>query len=253
MGKGRSEVEDRLKAIERLRNDDDYYGAYGRNWLSNSDIGTLLNNPKMFGVPREDTKAMSDGRYFHKLILEPEKVHEVQWVDVTTRNTVAYKDFLKSNGLKFAMLKNEKEEIERLTYIMKSNITFHDEIYAEGNVYEEPMVGEIFGIPFKGKADIVNSLTIDDLKTTSDILKFRYSAKNYNYDSQAFIYETLFGKRMRFLVIDKETEQLGIFNVSDEFVEAGKQKVLRAIEVYGMYFAPNHPYNITDHYINLTL
>jgi hypothetical protein len=242
-----------VNPIDMLRDDDNYYGAYGRQWRSNSDVGILLTNPKMFGVPREDTKAMSDGRYFHKLILEPHKVHEVQHVDVTTRTTVAYKKFIEENGLKFAMLKQEKDEIERLTYVMKSNITFHDEIYKAGNKFEEPMIGEIFGVPFKCKADIVNEFTIDDLKTTSDISKFRYSAKIYNYDSQAFIYHANFGKRMRFFVIDKVTEQLGIFNVSDEFMQQGEEKVKRAIEVYKMYFGPNHLENIDDYYINLTL
>ena len=31
--------------IEKLRNDEDYYGAFGKKYLRNSDIGTLLTNP----------------------------------------------------------------------------------------------------------------------------------------------------------------------------------------------------------------
>ena len=31
--------------IERLRNDEDYYGDYGNKFLSNSHIGKLLKNP----------------------------------------------------------------------------------------------------------------------------------------------------------------------------------------------------------------
>ena len=35
--------------IDRLRNDEDYYGKFGKQYLSNSDINALLNNPLAFG------------------------------------------------------------------------------------------------------------------------------------------------------------------------------------------------------------
>ena len=31
--------------LEKLRDDDNYYGEFGRQFLSNSDIYKLLNNP----------------------------------------------------------------------------------------------------------------------------------------------------------------------------------------------------------------
>ena len=34
--------------LQRLRNDEDYYGEFGRQFLSNSDIYYLLNNPVKF-------------------------------------------------------------------------------------------------------------------------------------------------------------------------------------------------------------
>ena len=40
--------------IDKLRSDEEYYGGVGKNYLSNSDIGTLLKNPKEFGISRED-------------------------------------------------------------------------------------------------------------------------------------------------------------------------------------------------------
>ena len=33
------------KVIKKLREDEHYYGAFGKQYLSNSDIGTLLTNP----------------------------------------------------------------------------------------------------------------------------------------------------------------------------------------------------------------
>jgi hypothetical protein len=33
------------KILARLRNDEDYYGEFGKQYLSNSNIETLLTNP----------------------------------------------------------------------------------------------------------------------------------------------------------------------------------------------------------------
>ena len=60
--------------IEKLKVDDNYYGDFGSAWLSNSDIDTLINNPKNFGKPKEETKAMVEGRFLHTLLLEPVKL-----------------------------------------------------------------------------------------------------------------------------------------------------------------------------------
>ena len=66
------------------------------------------------------------------------------------------------------------------------------------------MVTELFGNKWKGKADIVNhsKKLVIDLKTTADLEKFHWSAKKYNYDSQAFVYKNLFGYEMLFMAIE---------------------------------------------------
>ena len=61
--------------IERLRDDKDYYGDFGKQYMSNSDIGTLLTNPKQYGVSLPDNANFAKGRYFHQLILELRKRH----------------------------------------------------------------------------------------------------------------------------------------------------------------------------------
>ena len=35
------------KIIEKLKQDEHYYGDYGKQFLSNSDISVLLKNPKL--------------------------------------------------------------------------------------------------------------------------------------------------------------------------------------------------------------
>lgn len=238
------------KIVDRLRDDNEYYKGVGKMYLSNSDIGVLLSNPRDFGKTREDNKNFMEGRYFHQSILEPEKAALTPFVEASSRNTNLYKDFLKANDLPFCMLKGEIEEIDALVSTIKSNIYFFDEIYKDGNLFEEPAIGEIQGSMWKGKADIVTDEMIIDLKTTSDIQKFKYSAKSYNYDSQCYIYQHLFGKPLVFFVADKNTHQLGVFRPTDEFIKGGEAKVAKAIEVYKTFFGANPTESIDNYYID---
>lgn len=222
--------------LQKLRNDKEYYTGIGKQYLSNSDIGTLLTNPKQFGVQREDNKSFALGRYFHQLILEPNKASNVITVDVATRNTKAYKEALEESGESVLMLEKEAAEIRQLVDAMLGNIHFYDLIRDEENEYEVPAIGEIMGHQWKGKADIVGSDVLIDLKTTSDLEGFKWSARKYNYDSQCFVYQQLFGKPLIFLVIDKTTGMLGEFIPTEEFIKGGGDKVAKAIDIYERFF-----------------
>ena len=239
--------------LKLLEDDNNYYGPMGKAYLSNSDIGTLLTNPKMFGVSRPDNKSFAEGRYFHQLLTEPDKAKVAHVVDSSTRTTNLYKDYCKTQEIDFALLKSEVETVEALASTMKANMDFYDAIYRPGNKYEVPAIATLFGREWKGKTDIECDDMLIDLKTTSDIQGFKWSAKKYNYDSQAYIYQQLFGKPLVFYVIDKPTGQLGIFTPSAEFIEGGERKVIRAVEVYNKFFAPDAPDSIDNFYINEVL
>jgi hypothetical protein len=239
-----------IEIITLLRDDVEYYKGVGKQYLSNSDIGVLLSNPQDFGKDREDSKAFMDGRYFHQLILEPERAKDMLSVDVSTRTTKEYKAFCEDNNIPFCMLKKEQDEIQGLVNIINGNIAFYDEIYKAGNLYETPAVGMIQGVMWKGKADIVTDDSVIDLKTTSDIHKFKWTAKAYNYDSQCYIYQELFGKPLVFYVIDKSTGVLGIFRPTEDFVKGGELKAGRAIEVFNKYFGSAPSDDIVNYYID---
>jgi hypothetical protein len=102
---------------------------------------------------------------------------------------------------------------------------------------------------WKGKADIITDECIIDLKTTSDINKFKWSAKAYNYDSQCYTYQQLFGKPLVFYVVDKLSQQLGIYTPTENFILGGEQKVAKAIEIHRKYFGGNPTDNINNHFI----
>jgi hypothetical protein len=191
------------EALKALEDDSNYYGDFGKKYLSNSDISTLLTNPLALGQKMANRPAFLVGGYFHTAILEPEKLKNFKIVEATTRNTKAYKEI--SDG-EMCLLKHEVDQIELMTEKMLNNEVCRD-LIRSGNVeYERPEITELEGQLWKGKADIVNhdEKLIIDLKTTADITKFKYSASKYNYDSQAYIYSKLFGYEMLFIAIDKK-------------------------------------------------
>ena len=223
------------EVLKALENDTNYYGDFGKKYLSNSDISTLLTNPLALGQKMANRPAFLVGGYFHTAILEPEKLKNFRIVEATTRNTKAYKEI--SDG-EMCLLKHEVDQIDLMTEKMLSNEVCRD-LIRSGNVeYEQPEITELEGQLWKGKADIVNhdEKLIIDLKTTADITKFKYSASKYNYDSQAYIYSKLFGYEMLFIVIDKNTHQIGIFDCSPEFYARGKDKVERAVQAYELFY-----------------
>ena len=241
------------EVYEKLRNDEHYYGDYGKQFLSNSDISTLLKNPRDLHKPRPSSPAFLVGGYFHTAILEPDKLNRFKIIDATTRNTKKYKEI--SDG-EICLLQHEVDKIQLMTETMMSNDVCRDlikPVLAEVD-YEEPRVGKIFDNMWKGKADIINhdEKLVIDLKTTADIDKFRWSASKYNYDSQAYIYSTLFGYEMIFIVIDKETRQVGIFDCSPEFYKRGEEKVRQASAAYDLFYK-TEDFDHNQYLINQTL
>ena len=221
--------------LKQLENDEHYYGSFGKKYLSNSDISTLLTNPLALGQPSKQIPAFLVGGYFHTAILEPEKLKNFKIVESTNRNSKAYKEI---SGGELCLLQTEVDKIELMTDKMMSNEVCRDLIRGNNVEYERPGITELEGEMWKGKADIVNhdEKLIIDLKTTADITKFKYSASKYNYDSQAYIYSKLFGYEMLFIVIDKTTHQIGIFDCSPQFYERGADKVQQAAEQYKLFF-----------------
>ena len=76
-------------AIEKLREDENYYGKFGKQYLSNSDISTLMTNPLALGTSMKPSAAFLVGGYFHTAILEPDKLKKYKIVESSTRNTKA--------------------------------------------------------------------------------------------------------------------------------------------------------------------
>ena len=223
------------EVIEKLKIDEHYYGDFGKQYLSNSDIRALLHNPLALGAESEQRPAFLVGGYFHTSILEPDKLKKFKVIPSSTRNTKVYKEM---SGGELCLLQHEVDLIEKLTESVLNNKVCKSLIRVGNIDYEQPGITELEGQMWKGKADIVNhdEKLIIDLKTTADLSKFKSSAYRYNYDSQAYIYSKLFGYEFLFIAIDKTSHQIGLFDCSTDFYESGQDKVKRAAEAYDLFY-----------------
>jgi len=246
--------------LQKLKIDEDYYGDFGNQFLSNSHVGKLLNDPLNISKPMKPSPAFLIGGYFHTCILEPDKLKKYKVVKSSSRNTKAYKDVA---GGELCLLEHEVDMVELMRDKVMDNDICRDLIqgsvsankyFTENVEYEVPMITDLFGQTWKGKADIVNheEKLIIDLKTTADINKFQYSANKYNYDSQAYIYSKLFGYEFLFIVIDKSTHQIGMFDCSPKFYERGEDKVRRASEAYDLFYKTEE-FDPKQYFISKTL
>lgn len=237
--------------IEKLRDDDHYYGEFGQQYLSNSNIKTLKDNPLSLRDPIKKTSALLIGGYFHTVILEPNKVDKYKIIESSSRNTKHYKEM--SNG-ELCLLQQEVDMIELMKEKIDANEACRFLMRGFNVEYEVPNIIDLYGNTWKGKADIVNhdEKLIVDLKTTSNINSFKSSAFKYNYDSQAYIYSQMFGYDFCFIVIDKTTLQIGIFDCSPEFYQSGAVKVEEASATYDLFFKDEN-FDPEQYFISKTL
>jgi hypothetical protein len=109
---------DKAKILKKLKNDEDYYGEFGNQFLSNSHVGRLLNDPLNIFKPMKPSPAFLIGGYFHTCILEPNKLDKYKVVKSTTRNTKQYKDVA---GGELCLLQQEVDTIELMRDKVMSN------------------------------------------------------------------------------------------------------------------------------------
>ena len=57
---------------------------------------------------------------------------------------------------------------------------------------------------------------------------------------------------MLFIVIDKKTHQIGMFDCSPKFYETGKEKVKKAVEIYDLFYK-TEDFDPSQYFINKTL
>jgi hypothetical protein len=226
--------------IDNAYSDEFYYGYLGKTVFSSSSLKLLLDSPKTYHYAmkygkEQSSQALRDGWLFHTMILEPEKMDDVVFVDVASKNTKKFREAKAEYPDVFTS--KERSDAERLVDALSKNSKAMDMM--RNSVTEIPAIGLINDYPFRAKADIFKkSGGIIDLKTTIDVKNFDRSAQKYRYYLQVYIYCELFGvdyKDFKFLCIDKKNLDIAVWDVSEDFYNKGKDEVMKAIKVYEEY------------------
>ena len=180
---------DKNKLLKKMVDDNFYYGDLSKLVLSSSSLKLLLDSPKkyrnvtQYGSP--ETQPLRDGKLVHLSILEPDKFQEQIYVNVTSKNTKAYKEAKAKYGEVYT--RSEKENAERIADAFLRNELALQHI--SDCAFEVPALDIIDGFPFRGKADVLSDRGIVDIKTTTGGVKnFFDSAKKYSYDVQCYLY-----------------------------------------------------------------
>jgi hypothetical protein len=219
--------------------DDFYYNYLGENSLSSSSVKRLLDSPVAYSRSltssnQFNTSALDFGWLFHAAILEPDVYAKQYFVDAR-RNTIKFRDAKAEHGRVFT--ETDRKNVERLATAFYNNSRATDML--KHTEKEVPAIGELWGIPFRAKADVLGDGYIVDLKTTTDVKNFRSSFWKWGYHCQAYIYCELFGIKPEdfwFIAVEKETGGLGFYNVSESSYERGRDDVYKAVNIYKTYF-----------------
>lgn len=237
-----------------MSQDEFYYDYLGKNALSSSSVKKILESPLSYkmSLERKETNsaALDFGWLFHTSILEPH-IYEKQYFVDARRNTNKFKDAKAEHGRVFTEF--DRHNVERLAKAFYNNSRAVSML--EHTQKEVPAIGELYGLPFRGKADILGDGYIVDLKTTSDVKNFKHSFWKYGYHCQAWIYCQLFNVKPEdfwFVAVEKDTGTLGFYNVSEESYEAGGRQVQKACSLYRDYFIDKE-YELEDFVYESTL
>lgn len=231
--------------LNKMDDDSFYYGQLSSLALSSSSCKKLLESPNSYRksfYQSDDTQPLRDGRLFHLSVLEPHKMNDLIVIE-GTKAKKEFKDATKEHGSSMVYTASEVGSANLLGQALLANSKVNE--YLLGAKPEVPAIGEIHGMPFRGKADalftcpLTDEVTVIDLKTTSSpIDDFPYSAKKFSYDLQAYIYTRLFNAtEFIFIVINKTNSDIGIYHCSQDFINQGEYKVIRAIEIYNQFFS----------------
>jgi len=230
---------------EPFIDDNTYYAD--TDYISNSNLGRMRENIHLFAqylegkYQYEKQQPFTVGRFFHTLLLEPQKASNFHRANVKGRNTKAFQGQLSEVGFDWLLTSSEWDMCIEMEQSFKRREKLMD-ILTEG-IKETPAIGVYRGVPIKGKADIIverdgKRIGYDPKSTSKSVSDFGRSARFYNYDRQAALYMELFGlDEFYFIPVEKSYPYTpALIKASDEFIRGGYHKLNRDIDFYKHLF-----------------
>lgn len=194
-------------------------------------------------APRKETPAMFIGSAVHCATLEPEAFDEryivAPKIDKRTKDGKAAWAELEASG-KVVLSEDDGEQVMRIAHAVRANKSAA-KLLTNGKA-EVAVFSEIDGQAVKCKCDYLReNVAVIDLKTTDDASEkgFMKSVLNYGYHQQAAFYMDVMQavgqpvERFVFVVVEKTAPFLvAIHELSDEFVELGRELNRKALAMY---------------------
>ena len=240
----------------------------GKGYLSYSALkyaadGSRDQDMKLFelymkGLLKKDSPALSFGKLYDCLLLEPEKVDDYFTVlddsDIISELSKSYKNPKASKAYKerTAHLLEEAEKTGK-TVVSEEDMSMaenmilrldssevlntetgeinHVRDYLSGTAQYE-INDWIDEIPVRGFLDVLGDGFISDSKTTRSISGFKYDVNSFNYDIQAFIYTRVLGIDDFYWVVQQKSKPYlcAVYKASESTIANGERKFWSAIE-----------------------
>ena len=236
---------------------EDYHAD--REYISSSALKLILKDPKEYFkryVKEEKEESISKsafdfGTYVHALILEPDTVDEEFAIfEGKTRRGKAYDEFLENNEGKIIITSSQSVKAKEMVAQLKVNRKANNIIDLKEGSVEQTLCAELEGIKVKVRTDYNNQTAaiigehvipfgiIVDIKTTSDpidIFSIGKTIARYDYDLSAALYIDVLQQQFAteqtfiFCFLSKITNEVEIYQASDEMIENGRRKYKAAI------------------------
>lgn len=217
-----------------------------------------LNRRIKEGFP-EETNPMRMGSGTHALLLEPDQFEErfvvVPDFHLEPGNVTGKGEPSESKVTKYYKFKIAEFEIENEGKTFLSRAQYDNCLYAIEAIHSRPAMhdlvsssakevtvyGEILGVPFKGRLDLLNSTTIGDLKNTNSVHKraFGRTFANLHYAFKLSIYRELVRQNTNgVLDVQLITQELGgdfdnaLVPVPDIVLDNAFSQVLNVVKTY---------------------
>jgi|TARA_R110000796_G_scaffold86835_1_gene187804 hypothetical protein len=240
----------------------------GKGYLSYSALkyaadGSSDQDMKLFelymkGLLRKNSPALSFGKLYDCLLLEPQKAPDLFYVlddsDIVEELKKDYKNPKASKVYK-ERTAHALEEAEKSgkTVVSKDDMSMAKNMilrldasevldaetgeikmvrdYLKGDAQHEILswIGEV---PVRGFLDVLGDGFITDSKSTRSIAGFKYDVNKFNYDIQAYIYTQAMGCDTFYWVVQQKSKPYlcAVYKASDSTLANGERKFWSAIE-----------------------
>lgn len=227
-----------------------------KGFLSSSRIKTILQSPELYfktylkKEPIEHIDAFDTGTAIHARILEPGIYANTVTFFTGTRRGKEWDKFKEANVDKVILGDMQKLQVDRMYNSYLNSVQATSMI--TGGEAELSLYTHLHDHDIQVRADYINveEGKIFDLKSSSGIIddeKFRYNAegKAYAYDLQAALYVDAYSKHFNkpfqffWIVMSKDFDSLKIYEASSEFLEQGRVKYKKGLDLIDQYEAAN--------------